>query len=60
MGFANETTEEIYAIIQSELGNRALVDTTEMAAQAVAQVMYGTKPVPHAEKLVEYLIKQAR
>lgn len=58
MGFEDEKTEEIYAIIQSELGTRALDSPSEMAAQAVAQVLYGTEEAPHAKNLVNYLISE--
>lgn len=60
MGFKNETTDQIYAIIKKELGSRALDSPSEMAAQSFAQVLYGTKQAPHAKKLVEYLISLAR
>ena len=60
MGFTDETTEEIYDIIGKELGSRALVNPSEMAAQALGQVLYGKKKAPHAEKLVDYLLSLAR
>ena len=60
MGFGNETTEEIYDIIEKELGSRARVSPSEMAAQALGQVLYGKKKAPHAEKLIDYLLSLAR
>ena len=60
MGFGNETTEEIYDIIEKELGSRARVSPSEMAAQALGQVLYGKKKAPHDEKLIDYLLSLAR
>lgn len=59
MGFTDETEKQIYGIIREELGLRSWDSPSEMVAQAVAQVMYGTKEAPHAEKLVDYLINLA-
>lgn len=56
MGFGEESYEEICDIIKSELGNRALDSTSELVAQAVAQITYGTKQAPHAKALVDYLV----
>lgn len=54
-GFENETTAEIYDIIEKELGGRALDSPSEMMAQAVATHYCGVDSYPIADMLVEYL-----
>ena len=60
MGFAEESTEQIYDIIKRELGVRALDDSSEMAAQAIAAYFYGDAPGEYTLKLVEYIEQEAR
>lgn len=60
MGFTTETEKEIYDIIKNEMGERAIHNTSEMAAQAFSLFVFGNGKATHAEHLIKYLLGQLR